>query len=282
MSHYKNKLKIFISKYPISKIFIGILKTIDYLFFSYEYRRLFFYRIIYGFKKRYEVTRLKLLGRNFITPDILSFLSMYEEIFVKKIYILPEEPKKILDLGSNIGVSILWFKENYPNAKIHAYEADPHIFNILKNNLKEIKNISVYNFAVWDSNTNLNFYNEGSDAGLVKEELKNSSQLIKAKNIKEILDTKGPFDFIKIDIEGAENKVLLACKDKLKKTKYIFCEYHSFQSQPQNLYKILYFFKQEGFRVHIQSSNESSNPFTKKVKISEFDMLLNIFAWREA
>ena len=94
MSHYKNKLKIFISKYPISKIFIGILKTIDYLFFSYEYRRLFFYRIIYGFKKRYEVTRLKLLGRNFITPDILSFLSMYEEIFVKKIYILPEEPKK--------------------------------------------------------------------------------------------------------------------------------------------------------------------------------------------
>jgi hypothetical protein len=84
-----------------------------------------------------------------------------------------------------------------------------------------------------------------------------------------------------MDIEGAEARVLPACKGLLRETGYVFCEYHSTDGKDQHLAEILTFLKEEGFRVHIQPVNVSEQPFIKRNINAGFDMQLNIFAWKE-
>jgi hypothetical protein len=86
---------------------------------------------------RYKEKQVKINNWRLIVPDVASFLYMFHEIFVEKIYQFefPNDTPKILDLGSNIGLSILYFNQLYPKASIVGYEADPHIFSILQKNL---------------------------------------------------------------------------------------------------------------------------------------------------
>lgn len=42
----------------------------------------------------------------------------------------------VLDCGSNIGVSVIRYKQLYPQAKTIAFEPDPTIFNVLENNIR--------------------------------------------------------------------------------------------------------------------------------------------------
>ena len=43
---------------------------------------------------------------------------------------------RILDCGANVGLASLYFKRLYPQARITAYEADPDIYQCLRNNLR--------------------------------------------------------------------------------------------------------------------------------------------------
>ena len=76
---------------------------------------------------RYNDCRIKLDNWHLTIPDSLSFIHSYKEIFVDKIYAFKWENKSpnILDLGSNIGLCILFFKSLYPDANITGFEADP-------------------------------------------------------------------------------------------------------------------------------------------------------------
>ena len=56
------------------------------------------------------------------------------EIFRKGAYLFHTDKKQplILDCGSNIGMSILFFKMLYPGARIIGFEPDPDTFEILR------------------------------------------------------------------------------------------------------------------------------------------------------
>src|SRR3979490_75276 len=58
----------------------------------------------------------------------------------KAAYYLPVAlaPKVILDIGSNIGTSILFFHQQYPSAKIYGFEPHPETFRILQTNVGSI------------------------------------------------------------------------------------------------------------------------------------------------
>ena len=91
----------------------------------------------------------------------------------------------------------------------------------------------------------LDFSIEGSDGGRIGHVENTTTQKVSAEDIRTILQNSIPFDFIKFDIEGAESKVIPACKGLLQNTKFIFCEYHSTDEEPQNLDEILNVFKEE-------------------------------------
>ena len=70
-------------------------------------------------------------GKILKIPDSASYLSSREEIFDQQIYRFNTSNSKpyIVDCGANIGLSIIYFKQLFPNAEIVAFEPDEKIFN---------------------------------------------------------------------------------------------------------------------------------------------------------
>jgi FkbM family methyltransferase len=177
-------------------------------------------------------------------------------------------------------LSILFFKSLYPDANITGFEADPKIFKYLEKNINDnsVSQVKLVNKAIWYENTYLNFVSEGADAGKVSHEKGNSK--VEATDILEVLNSQ-KFDFLKMDIEGAEEFVIPRCRGFLNDLKFIFIEYHSKLGQEQCLDKILLILKEAGFRIHIRNVNDTNlSPFIGIKLQSEFDLQLNIFGWK--
>ena len=51
------------------------------------------------------------------------------------IFILQNHLHKFIDCGANIGISILFFKKQYPDCTIMAFEPNPHAFPLLEKNV---------------------------------------------------------------------------------------------------------------------------------------------------
>lgn len=216
--------------------------------------------------------------------DSASFLFMYSEIYEKEIYKFKTDSQEpfIIDCGANIGLSVLYFKQLYPNASIIAFEPDAKIFEILKENCIKfnLTTIELINKAVWNTETSLDFFSEGADGGRIAlESDKEKLKQIKTVRLKDYLIKQ--VDFLKIDIEGAETNVIMDCEDELRNVKFIFIEFHSFFDQEQKLDTILSTLKKSGFRLHINNPGFiSSQPFIKREHYLNMDMQLNVYGFR--
>ena len=249
-----------------------------------EYRKWCFLDAKLRNKKRFKMCKARVHGWDLIIPDSASFLSSYSEIFIDNIYKFESSvtSPKILDLGANIGLSILFFKKLYPDSKITGFEPDLNIFNYLKNNIhgNGFEDVKLINKAVWTKDTMLNFRADGADGGRVVDNKNKNLVEVEAIDIRKLLN-ENEFDFLKMDIEGAEKDVFPACKEYLSNFKHIFIEYHSVIGETQNLSEILNILNVQGFRVHINSVMFSNSPFVIKRNVSGFDNQLNIFAWKD-
>jgi FkbM family methyltransferase len=232
---------------------------------------------------RYTERQIKVNKWSVNIPDKTSFLWAFREIFISRIYAFPFDGASpyILDLGANIGLSVLFFKQIYPNARIVAFEADPQIYRYLEQNVhgNGYTDVILINKAVWDSTTTLEFHPEGADAGRVVAEGNQDTIEVAAIDVQDIL-REHPADFFKIDIEGAEEIVLPASRDYLPHIPFIFVEYHSRPEQKQSLHKIVNLLTEYGFRIHIHSVMSRSLPFMQSFDHADFDLQLNIFAYK--
>jgi Methyltransferase FkbM domain len=103
---------------------------------------------------------------------------------------------------------------------------------------------------------------------------------VEAVDIAELLSTQ-QFDFIKMDIEGAEDLVLPRCQGLLDSVQHMFIEYYSKVGHKQNLNEILNLLSQEGFRVYMENPFERQTPFLGLDSYAGFDFQLNIYAWKD-
>ena len=216
--------------------------------------------------------------------DSSSFLFMYNEIFEKQIYRFKTTSEKpfIIDCGANIGLSILYFKQLYPNASILGFEPDPNAFETLECNIKhfDYKDVEVIEKGVWNRETTLRFFAEGADGGRISiESDKAKIIIINTVRLKDFLNRH--IDFLKLDIEGAETVVLRDCADLLKNVDRIFVEFHSFIDRQQDLHDLLKVLSESGFRYNIQHVGVfSPTPFIEISSYLNIDNQLNIFAYR--
>ena len=249
-----------------------------------EYRKWCLLDAKLGGKQRFKEYKVSVNGWDLTIPDAASFLSSYREIFVDNIYKFKfsNDKPKILDLGANVGLSILFFKKFYPNSEIMALEPDPNIFRCLKKNIygNGFKDVNLINKAVWTNDTVLQFDADGADGGRVVDNKEKSLIEVETIDVKKLL-SESKFNFLKMDIEGAEYEVFPACREYLSNFDYIFLEYHSIIGVNQKLSEILGILNSEGFRVHINSIMFSNSPFIIKRNASGFDNQLNIFAWKD-
>jgi len=226
-----------------------------------------------------------LLGKKIQVTDSFWYLHSLKEIFIEEVYrFAPEtETPLILDCGSNIGLSIVYFKRLYPKAKVIGFEPDQDIFNQLANNMKAFgyDDVELKNKAIWTEETTLNFQANGSLGGKI-DNSGSTGQLTKKVSTERLREyLRQPVDFLKMDIEGPEVEVLRDCGDDLKTVKCLFVEYHSDPSNEQKLDTLLSILKKAGFRVYIKEAwNNLPLPFMRKDYSPFYDLQLNIFAYR--
>lgn len=242
------------------------------------------YRKLNGLQ-RFEIGKTTLFGHDFLFSDTIGFLHSLHEIFVQNIYAFNAQRDDlfIVDVGANIGLSVCYFKQKHPSSKIVAFEPDPTIYKLLQSNVSSLgfTDVELRNSAAWVEDTELEFFSEGSLAGSTEIDLKEAGEkyVVKAERLKKWLQGKR-IDFLKIDIEGAENTLLFDIEEELQNVGVLFVEYHSIAGKEQKLGDILNLLKKAGFRFYIASANEVNNlPFIKKIE-KGFDLQLNIFCFK--
>lgn len=235
---------------------------------------------------RYTQVDVKLLGNTITIVDNLSFLFMYKEIFQSQVYkFRSTNPNPvIIDGGANIGLSAIFFKTHFPDAKVIAFEPDFKIFRVLKGNLKSFgfDDVLVINKGLWNMEDKLSFNSEGADAGRIHkfEDEKVVKTAIETCCLSAYLNQ--PIELLKLDIEGAETEVLEESQSLLQNVNKIFVEYHSFADQPQTLDRILRILQEQNFRIHINTPGFiTRQPFLDHSKLYGMDMQLNIFGFRQ-
>lgn len=106
---------------------------------SAEGRRLLGLAFRYGSKPRNKTVDVSFGRYRFRVPDALSFVWQFREIFVDEFYRFNTTIANpvIFDCGTNIGTSVAYFRQTYPNARIIAFEADEQISATLQENLRQ-------------------------------------------------------------------------------------------------------------------------------------------------
>lgn len=194
-----------------------------------------------------------------------EFERIYEDIFKRNEYPFKttKETPFIIDCGSHIGLSVLYFKKLYPNAKIVAFEPNPLTFKLLQKNIfqNKLRDVKLINVAVFDKNGNIDFYVDkntenpwgwGDSAVINKWYSVDTAKTIKVKAITLSQFIKPKVDLLKLDIEGVEERVLRSIEDKLKNIKEIMIEFHGSSTNPKNdSSRRLTFLRKNGFVYRI-------------------------------
>jgi FkbM family methyltransferase len=145
----------------------------------------------------------------------------------------------IIDCGSNIGLSVIFFKTRCPQAKILCFEPDIHAFPILKYNIEynNLQDVTLVNAAVTNVEGEIDFYGQihldspDSRGNSIVEQWGSQREINKTIKVKAVKLSKyitSKVDLLKLNIEGAEQQVLedLDNADKFSLIDTIFLEVH--------------------------------------------------------
>lgn len=226
----------------------------------------------------------KLFNNNLFFYSAPELLHGFKEIFIDKIYKQPlVENPYIIDCGANIGMSVIYMKQQFPQAEIIAFEPDETNFSLLNKNINSFgySNVLLYKEAIWNENTTLQFSNESSMGSKIEMDTTSNTIAVKAVRLKDFLNRQ--VDFLKIDIEGAENVVIKDIADNLHFVKNMFLEYHGTFDQNKELVKMINIISDAGFNFYIkEAASIYETPFYRtRNPYTSYDVQLNIFCFRK-
>ncbi len=187
-----------------------------------------------------KILVVDILGLHIQFFNYAQLLNLFEEIFIFQVYRFQSHTTSplIMDCGSNIGLSVLYFKKIFPSARILAFEPDGDTFKILEENMKrnELTNISLFNFALSDTEGEIDFYKNSALSGalnmsIVKSSDSDQSEKVHAKKLSNYVSEK--IEMIKIDVEGAESKIIhdLIESNKINQVSAMIIEFHPNNSE---------------------------------------------------
>lgn len=219
--------------------------------------------------------------------DVESFKHQYDDIFIDRSYEVwgVGGTPRIVDCGGNIGLSVIWFKMRYPHAQITAFEADPTIVEVLRDNLRScgINDVDVVHAAVGAISGSANFLPNQSDGGYVGDGL---GVRVPAVRLSEFLHE--PVDILKVDIEGSEFGLIrdLCATGRMTLVRHIICEIHGNAKTRALLGDLWSALTQAGFKVTMSwavNVPTASLPDTEPVpysRLASSGFLLQLYAWQ--
>jgi FkbM family methyltransferase len=201
----------------------------------------------------------------------------------------PKNGDIVIDIGAHVGLyTALASRRVGPNGKVVAIEADPENFGVLNRNihLNSLKNVIALNYAAYSEQKKMRLYlpTQG-ELSYPKYNTLMSGRAhgiekfveVSANTLDFLLQSTGikyeEVNWIKIDVEGAEYKVLRGSKDILSKAKDIslLIEIHNL-SENRNLYKpISEFLALYNFKIEFEKLYESGERHIIARKKSIFD-----------
>jgi FkbM family methyltransferase len=205
-------------------------------------RSLAFTRDIVRQERRNSLGRIRWHGRDVFyrsgTTDPLVLQQVLLKSGRKAEYYLPPRfhPDLILDIGSNIGASILYFHKQFPAARIIGFEPHPETFQVLKKNVTGLDSVTVLNCGLGAADAratlpgeSVNFgafstkgrrHGTGQSRPMIECEVRRLDNVLRDLSIDKV-------DLIKIDCEGAEADVFAGLSPQiLERCQWIVGELH--------------------------------------------------------
>ena len=196
--------------------------------------------------------------------DDFSLWTLIHEILLNEEYYFETDSDEpyVLDCGANFGMAVYYFKSLYPRAHVTAFEPAPALRKMAQENAKRnnFADVEVLPYALAGDEGEATFYvseeyplantltTRRHEMGDTLNEIK-----VEKKRLSHYLDR--PVDFLKLDIEGAEDAVLAECKSKLKRVRSLFIEYHHGAGmEARRLVKTLRILDEAGFDYHLQKA----------------------------
>lgn len=171
------------------------------------------------------------------------------------------EVRTIVDIGANIGASVLYWKHLYPNSIVYAFEPEPSNFEILRKNAEGLSDVHVFNEALGDKSGLIelihspdsansggwSIYQRGAKGGeqRVSVPIKVSGDRLKELGVKEI-------NTLKVDTEGAEKVIIQGFGDLLNRVDYLCGELHG-----ERDFELLDYLETKGFKVGVRKTLKS-------------------------
>lgn len=140
-------------------------------------------------------------------------------------------PNTIVDLGSNIGLTLIYFSLRFPSARIYGFEPNPRIFKRLKKNVSGYQSVRIFQYALGGKEGTRDFYvdkKKSVSSSLKKRREANERVLVETKTLCNIREecAGGRIDLLKFDIEGAELELFTNC-DCIRGIQTIIGEVHT-------------------------------------------------------
>jgi FkbM family methyltransferase len=213
---------------------------------------------------RIKISNLNVMGFRMSFFDFNSFLELYEDIFIQNDYFFETVSKApvILDCGSNIGMSVIYFKKLYPGCTVTAFEPDGITYKTLCDNIEanNLKGVRTVNRALHGKpGKKILFYTNAGTPGSVamnmiddREGLGNS-EIVTTDVLSKYV--KRRIDLVKMDIEGAEDYVVpeLNNRKKLGLIGNIIMEYHHHTLPDRDVFgRMLSILEKNGFGYQVR------------------------------
>jgi FkbM family methyltransferase len=221
--------------------------------------------------------------------DAMSTWPQWDDIFIHQSLAFDSHASapRILDCGANIGLASLYFKRRYPHARLTAFEADPRLASICRDNLAvndATEGVEVKQAAVWTSEGAVEFICEGTDSGAIAsldEPVEGSVTSVPSVRLRDWLEE--PVDLLKLDVEGAELPVLDDCRDRLSNVRAMLVELHESNPSRRQTGSMFDLLTAAGFVFDVRAltplpwrSAMVSSPFTD----ASLSWVATVRAWR--
>jgi FkbM family methyltransferase len=201
---------------------------------------------------------IELAGLTVRYPDLATLCPQWHDLFVCQTlrFVAPTPAPRILDGGANVGLASLYLKRLYPRARITAFEADPAIAALLRENLSVngAGDVEVAQAALWTRAGTVRFRAEGADSGAVAslEGAPPAREIeVPAVRLREILAREEAVDLLKLDIEGAEEEVLEDAEEELARVRCLVVEIHETDPERRRTPALLELLARAGFRYSL-------------------------------
>jgi len=231
---------------------------------------------------------IDLLGYNISFKGEHHFRYLFYDVFIEASYFFKADNDRplIFDCGSNIGMSILFFKKLYPNARIVAFEPDPVTFDTLRHNVNrnKLSDVALHQIAIGNYTGTIELFRDPSpdSSSLLMSTLRQRhagpSVTVPVRCLSEFIHEE--IDLLKIDVEGSEVAVMddLANSGKIRQAKRLHLEYHHhIDTSVDNLSDMLRLIEENGFGYQLRANMQPDQTWPSEASFQD----VSIYCYRK-